>query len=141
MDCVGLVCPYVVWGNMPHPPGGLVALGTPTRECLASRGGTVLELAGPGSGAAEREKGAAHADRAGNQAGFLMEYNTVPPHTLATSSLPRFFPFRLRRYLPPMSCAVDDLVASFSANHIGQEAIELAAFKVCSRPQRLLDFS
>ena len=30
-----------------------------------------------------------------------------------------------------MSISVDDLVASFSSNHIGQEAMDLAALQVC----------
>lgn len=33
-----------------------------------------------------------------------------------------------------MSISVDDLVASLNANHIGQEAIELAALQVCPTP-------
>ncbi|RPD62057.1 hypothetical protein L226DRAFT_523385 [Lentinus tigrinus ALCF2SS1-7] len=37
-----------------------------------------------------------------------------------------------------MSMSVDDLVASFNANHIGQEALELAALQVCPPPPPLL---
>lgn len=34
-----------------------------------------------------------------------------------------------------MSVSVDDLIASFNSNHIGQEAIDLANLQVCPASQ------
>lgn len=40
---------------------------------------------------------------------------------------------------PNMSVSVDDLVASFNSNHIGQEAIDLANLQVCLTSERNME--
>ena len=59
-------------------------------------------------------------------------FDTLPARVYRRGSAhPRLLE-NVQATLPTMSISVDDLVASMSSNHIGQEAMDLAALQVSS---------